>query len=834
MPAPSPVRGVLSGLASLRARIRALYLTSGLARWVLLAAVAVVAFFVADVFLDLPLGVRRFLRLGVLDKSPGLPFLLWLPLTVLLGALAFLLTRGGRGAAGFVVFLFAGLGGLLAWQAWRALRPVTVRLPDAELALAVEQRHRGLEDRLAAALDFAEALPGADRGESRPLMQAVIHQAEREAQDLAFAGVASGRSTWGWVGAALAAVVTLGVVLGVDGAKTALWARRSLLLEDLAWPRATEVGAVLVAADGSTTPWPPEKPFEISVGRGLVVNALAQGRAVDEVVLLDLAEGEQPLPRRMFPVAPRRDLFGVELTNVRQAFRFVLRAGDDQDDLPVYRVEVTVPPAVLDIAADLTFPPYLARKPEHVEGGNLAVPQGTKVVITFAASAPLRAARAVLGDQSVVAERLAADGGREAWRLAFDAERSLRWRLALETAEGRPNDPAVDAYDLAVEEDRAPRLEWIWPRGNVEVTPEGRVPLLARTLDDHAVAGLALDVRLVPDGPLTSTALVARRPDATRPPDAVVAPDGTRTLEANDGPFGRAQVLTYVALDVASLAPPPGLRPPAAPAVRLTATDSKGQRVEGPWLTLDVLGAQELERVLATRRAGVTTAAGALKEDVAIGLARAKDLATGPLGAAERDLLKTIQYAQGKVERDADAAVRDFLDVFTQFVLDRLGGSHATERILAMLDRRHGLTFGAAAPAAGATPHADDPVFPYAFYDAVVEAWRTKALLDNGVLDRMCAALTDAVDVAARLAPAAHAAAVRAAGGERADVEALAAADRALSEGLERWLASLASWENLSNVIVRLKRITEEQRVLLEQLDRKDAPKDGPPGPGSR
>jgi hypothetical protein len=532
----------------------------------------------------------------------------------------------------------------------------------------------------------------------------------------------------------------------------------------------------------------------------------------------------------MVPVTPGGDTYMVELTNVRQAFRFVLRGGDDQDDVPVYRVDVTVPPAVLDIGADLTYPTYLGRRAERVQGGNLALPQGTKVSVTFTASVPLAQARALVGEQTVAAEKLAADGGGEMWRFAFEAAKSLRYRLLLKSTDGRENDPMADAFELVVEEDRAPRVEWIWPRGSVDVPPNGRVPLLARTLDDHGVAELTLELRVGHEGPLTLVSLLQRPDGAVGVPEAVEQ-DGRRTLEANDGPLGRAQILTYVPLEIAALAPPGGFRPPVSIGARLIAKDSKGQVREGVPQTIDVYGTTELERQLAARRSGVKSTVLTLKTDAVAGLGRAEELAKGPIGDAEKDLLKSVQYGQGKLERDVDGAARDFLDVFNLFVLDRLGASHPTERILALYDRHHRRTYGVTPPGASAGGHADDPVFPYALYDEVIAAWRGQTLLDTGVLDRMCAVLADAVEVAERLAPRAHAAAVRAAAGGLPEVRALRDAEQALVEGLERWIASLGSWESLSDVIMKLKSIHAEQKVLLEQLDKAASPGSAPDSP---
>lgn len=839
----APLRDVTSGLRAFRRRIRGLFLTHAVARIVLAAALGLVVFFAADLLLDLPLGVRRFVRLGLLGSPalfPGAPLL-----AVVLGLLALLLARGGRAMAGWTWFLAAGLGGWLAWWSWRALGPLLLRLPDERLALEVERGHPDLKDRVASALDFAREVAQPGRLESVPMMQAVVNEAAREAHRLPFARVASGRTALAWAGSAALALVVALVVFALDPSATRLWARRSLLAEDVAWPRASEVLAVAVAEDGSDSPWPPERAFEVAVGRSLAVHARVRGKPVDEVLLLDLAEGQLPLPRRMFPVAGRAGLYAVELTNVRQGFRFVVRGGDDDDDLPVYRVEATVPPGVLDIGAELSFPAYLGRAAERVDGGSLSVPQGTQVRVTFSATVPLSEARALLGDTVLPCERATGeggvDGGGEVWRFGFTAERPLRYRLLLRTAAGRENDPSADGYDMAVEEDRRPRAEWLWPRAGMPVTPKGRVPLIARTLDDHAVVDLRLELRVGADGAPIEVELRPRAPEAASTP--LLDRDGRRSAEANDGPAGRAQVLTYLPLDLETLAPPGGFTLPASLAVRLVAKDSKGQSGESPWQSLEILGAPELERELAGRRSALRTSVDALRVEQQAREEQTRAAAQGPLTEAERDQLKSVQFAQGRIQQHAERAVRDFLEIFAAFVLDRLGSEHPNERILAMFDRHHRRTYGVApAGAAGAAgPATDDPVFPYALFDEIVEAWRGRTLLDNGVLDRMCAVLVDAMEVAVRLAPQAQAAAVRAASGGPAEIAALGEAQRALLAALTRLLSTMGDWANLSDVIVNVRRVLEEQKELLQQLDQDlnpsqpKAPGGSPPsGPPSR
>jgi hypothetical protein len=841
MAAPAPTLELRRGLAGLRRRIRGLFALTGVSRVVVALVLALGLFYAADLFLDLPLGVRRFVRLGLLDQPTWLPGWLWLPCVVAAGLLALLLVRGRRAGAPLAAFLFAGLGGLLAALALRAFAPLTARLRDEELAAAVEARNQKLGDRLESALDFeremARDAQGQGRGESRAMMQTLLDQARVDARGVAFARVASGRTTVAWLGSAALALIAAGAFFALSPAKVGLFARRSLLLEDVPWPRASTLYAARVAEDGSVTPWPPETPFEVAVGRSLVVHAWVQGEPVDDAVLLDVAPGQQPLPRRMFPVAGRPGLYAVELVNVRQGFGFIVQGGDDRDDVPLYRVEATVPPALIEVSADLEFPAYLTRPATRVEGGGFEVPEGTRIALTLVPSEPLESLRAQLGDEMRTAERTSVDGGGEAWRLTFEAQRSIRYRLLLRTPKGRENDPGQDAYEIVVKPDAAPRIAWTWPRGVTAVTPTGRVPLLLDSTDDHAITEQWLDLRVGSDGPITEVRLAPYVPGE---PSGIVGTAGALTAAANDGPLGRTRVATYLPLDLAWFASQGVTLPmPSTITVRLRARDSKGQTGESSWQSLEVSAPAEVERTLATRRSGVRSAVDSLEVEQAARLKQVQELRKGPLEAGERDVLKTVEFAQAKLGQHGERAVRDYLDVFVQFVLDRLGAENPNERILAMLDRHHRASYGRPPTGALAAPGAlsgEDPVFPYALFEEVVAAWRSRTILDTALLERMLAVLDVALELATRHGPAAHHAATRASSGGAAELEALEVAQQAQLDALRRLIESLASWESLNDVIVRLKRIIEEQKALWERLRADDSARkdDGAPAPGGR
>ena len=600
-------RSIRGRLGRLRARIRAIFAVIGVSRWIIALVALVLGFFAADYFLDLPLSVRQFVRLGLFHKPAAMHAVLWLPALALCLFLALAFTRSRRGAAPLFAFLAAGIVGLLVWVAVRAFFPLRVRLPDDDLALSVESRFKDLKDRLAAALDFSTELGRPQRGESELMMRAVVAEADQEVRSLRFAKAASGRRAMQWGAAALGALLIGGGTAALASDSFGLFTRRALMLEDVDWPRATTMIAVDVAEDGTVTRRDPAQPFSVSVGRSLTLHAQALGEVPDEVFLTDLVEGQQPLPRRMFRLPRSKDVFAFEFRDVRRAFRFVLQGGDDEDEKPVYTVDITVPPKVLSVRSQVTYPTYLGRKPETIEDGNVRVPEGSRVVVTFDTDLPVADARVVFGEGRRDVETLdeASEGGFRRFRFSYEADRSTTFRINLKTPDGRVNDVTRNAYRVTVLRDQPPRVTWTWPRGVVEVSKKGHVPLLVQVRDDHAVVSLKLVMRLS-DEDVQEFELE---------PYEAVGVDEERTnaplrAKAVDGPFGRTDVLAFVPIEIANVKTSDAQAVPHQGRLgfRWVATDSRGQIRESDWGSVDVFPEAELERGLSTQRAAVRAA----------------------------------------------------------------------------------------------------------------------------------------------------------------------------------------------------------------------------------
>ena len=840
------VAEILRRLARLRARVRGIALRAGAARVLLLAVGCFALSFLADRWLDLPMGVRRFLRFGLLDKPTWLPTVAWVVVVfLLLAGLVAALRRGRLAPSAPLAFVAAGGAGILAWGLLTFLRPpARARLTDDALALRVEDRFRRLNDRLAAALDFDRALAEGKRGESAAMMRRVVEEAGREAKTIEFGEVANARVANRRLSLAVLSVAAFVAVLVALPATAALWARRSLLLEDVAWPRRTTLVAVLRDADGREREADPAVPYVAALGQGLSVLARAKGEVPDEVEILDRLASDpdgRPLPHRMRPVAGVEGLFEHEFRDVRGDFSFTLRGGDDRDEEPSWHVTVRIPPRITGLYSDLLFPAYLRLPPRRVEGGTLTVPEGTQVTVTFEADAGVDRAEAWIDDAPVPVERVAAAApapapaeGRPAagaaagapsaaattrsWKLSFEAKKSLRYRLRIVTADGRENEPGVDAYEVAVLPDTAPAPEWVYPRAPLETSPRGRVPLFVRTRDDHGIASLALEVR-TGDGEPLRVPLVARSGEV---------PDG-----ANDRPYGADEIWSYVALEVPSLKDGAGA-PIAAPArvqARLTAVDSKGQEGAGEWASIDVVRADEIERRLAGQRAGVRSDVEGILGDLGKLRDSTAEVAKGTIADPERVVLRELQFKQGKLRGDVDRVGRALAGFFLHYVYDRLGADVPTEKVLGLLDRRHRTLFARREAAAPGAPAGDDTagggdeteVFPWSLYREVVDARRDRLVYDTGVLDRMISVLEQTVPAVETDAPAAANAAVEASTQATPEsIRALAAAQETLAKRLHDVLDAMHDWQTLSDLTMTLRRLIEDQELIDKNLRRID------------
>jgi len=224
-----------------------------------------------------------------------------------------------------------------------------------------------------------------------------------------------------------------------------------------------------------------------SVRRGDSVTVTLDVPAATRAILWTRGPGE---PWRPAPVA---------LDSVGHAAR---RIGPLESDLYVRassgsrrsverRVSVALPAFVAGLELTARYPAYLGRPDEPLVPGRdpVAIPEGTVILTSGAASVPLAAA-AWRRDGGAVRARLSVDGARFSGRLAAPPTASGTWLLDLATADGTPLEGDVPELRLRVVPDSAPIVSVPVPGRDTTLPLTLRQPLVIDARDDHGLTRL--------------------------------------------------------------------------------------------------------------------------------------------------------------------------------------------------------------------------------------------------------------------------------------------------------------------------------------------------------
>ena len=431
---------VESRIAALRGRVRRLLALHGLSWLVAGTVAAVVVAGLADWLVHLAPEVRLVLLLGVI------------------GVAGSLLVR-------------------------RVLTPLIVRFRDLDIALRIEERWPGLNDRLASTVQFLQATEAADEHAvgSRALRDATVAQTLEQIKTIDFreaVDFAPVRRAAGW------AVVALGVVVGLVTLEPELSriaaARLFRPFGPTAWPRQTHLTIL------------PETPTKIARGMSFAVAvAIAPGERMPSTAKITYRypDGETAT-EALRPAADKT--FRGRIETVTQPFTFRVEAGDDITDRRA--VEVVPPPALTRTTVKLVPPAYTGLATQTLAPGNTQVRlvEGTKVEIDADSNKPLRTASLRFGDATLPPTTVQLAPGGRGLTASFVAKESKPFWFDLLDTEGFKNAEIV-RFDIRATRDEAPRVTVEDPAQDRDVPPGAVIPLKINVEDDF---GLHL-VRLV-------------------------------------------------------------------------------------------------------------------------------------------------------------------------------------------------------------------------------------------------------------------------------------------------------------------------------------------------
>lgn len=417
------------------------------------------------------------------------------------------------------VLLFGGIGLLVREGIRRLYRPLTIGLPDEELAVLVERTHPELRDSLLTAVELTREESLGARYTSSTLLDAVVADVEQSVSQLRVQRVFDLRVLHQKFVALMLLVLVAFVAWRVEPGLASIWAQRNLLLSDVSWPKQVHLQLVL----------PEESPVVVAVGDDLPVAVRAERGEPSMVMIRSVSSSSAGHVgvERVDSMAQSTDgLFRKTFTNIARPFEFSVEGGDDA--LGPYSVQVRLRPRIdmQSIRLWFDYPEYLGMDAtpadEPVRFANIKVPVGTRVRFSMASNVDVRrvylavrfrdeeklvtgslgAPERDLGERKNALSSESGDGEphwppRDSVPLEVEAERGFsgefivkgsgHYYFRLETVDGfRSHRP--EKFRMEAIPDRAPEVKVVLPeRLTEEVTPEAKVDILVIGTDDYGV-----------------------------------------------------------------------------------------------------------------------------------------------------------------------------------------------------------------------------------------------------------------------------------------------------------------------------------------------------------
>ena len=372
--------------------------------------------------------------------------------------------------------LLIGVIGLGAWLAIRqVLLPLVVKFADLDIALRIEERWPGLNDRLASTVQFLRQTRGDENLGSQALRDATVEQTLVEVESIDFRQVADPRSTRKavlWATLAVALVATVGAV---EPNLSGIALRR--LFHPFGpdrWPQSTHL--TVVAA---------ETPKKIARGMPFTLAvAVARGERMPSTarVTYTYPDGETATE----PLRPTDDgTFRGRLESVARPFTFTVEAGDDVT--APWPVAVVPPPILEKTTVRVIAPAYTALASQALAPGNTQVRavEGGRIEFEGVANKPIASAVLRRGDAVSKDPVKIAEGGR-GLSTSFAVKESQAFWLELKDTEGFSSQEVV-RFDVRVIKDEAPRVVVEEPSHDRDVPREATVPLRFVVDDDFGI-----------------------------------------------------------------------------------------------------------------------------------------------------------------------------------------------------------------------------------------------------------------------------------------------------------------------------------------------------------
>jgi hypothetical protein len=335
--------------------------------------------------------------------------------------------------------LLASLVGAAFYLGYRrVLRPLFVRFADLDIAMRIEERWPGLNDRLASTIQFARLDAKDERHGSPALREATVRQAVEEASTIDFREVIEPKPVIRALGAAAAVLCAAALLLAFAPVTSRIALSRLFVpFGSTSWPRQTH----LVLDENQTT---------LKVARGdsftLSVKVKRGDRVPDTAkATYRFADGEES--GEALRVVEGGEFRG-RIESVSQPFRFSVAAGDDSTSIRDVAVAVVPPPSLKSLAIRLVAPEYTGVPPQLLAPGltQFRALDGTRIELEGLANKSLARADLRRADRPA-GTSLTFDQGGTRFKTTLAAGGNFSFWFDLKDTEGFNNRDAVH-YDV--------------------------------------------------------------------------------------------------------------------------------------------------------------------------------------------------------------------------------------------------------------------------------------------------------------------------------------------------------------------------------------------------
>ncbi|CAN5915795.1 hypothetical protein BH11VER1_BH11VER1_28330 [soil metagenome] len=369
---------------------------------------------------------------------------------------------------------------LILWLAALALAPLVLLISSLmaanrqmdlrQQARRIENEHPELQAALLTALDQSSG--------SVPLtylQERVVHEALAHGMKHDWFSQSRRRSLTLWSVAAFAMMIVYAASFLVSQRKLSQVARQSPALNP---KMKTTPGVVSVDVKPGDT--------EVEQGGRLIVEARFTGGtpAKVEVHVSDTAEMMTERARESMKPAVEAGHYGGLIKNVgRDGFYQVIYDGQTS---PVYRITTYVHPELVSSDVTITPPAYTGQPVKEIKNTqNVSVLEGSTIKFDVKINKPITAAELFGEDKSIVPLSPRQDNP-----LLLEGstvpEKTQKYRLHLVDAKERSSKQAA-SFSVQVLKDQPPKIEVVFPKRDLAVSPIQEMPLEAKVWDDQGV-----------------------------------------------------------------------------------------------------------------------------------------------------------------------------------------------------------------------------------------------------------------------------------------------------------------------------------------------------------